>query len=157
MKTYKTISQPFTVVISVEFLLSFYTKPSLQVLWQYSPWKTLSLDPSPWMKPIALTLLSLGPGPQGTSPDNCLPGTFTSCALSAPPQQLPAWGPTPLQVLVQFWQHNKWCGTLLCSNLFRWWRVHLAYVKVVMMRRHVVLHKRLNWRLFNDNYVEWFN
>lgn len=51
------------------------------------PLETLSPDPSPLTEPIAVTLSSLGPGPLGTSPDCCLPGTYFLCPI--PPSSHP--------------------------------------------------------------------
>lgn len=51
------------------------------------PLETLSPDPSPLTEPIAVTLPSLGPGPLGTSPDCCLPGTYFLCPI--PPSSHP--------------------------------------------------------------------
>lgn len=51
------------------------------------PLETLSPDPFPLTEPIAVTLSSLGPGPLGTSPDCCLPGTYFLCPI--PPSSHP--------------------------------------------------------------------
>lgn len=51
------------------------------------PLDTLSPDPSPSTEPTAVTLSSLGPGPLGTSPDCCLPGTYFLCPI--PPSSHP--------------------------------------------------------------------
>ncbi|CAB1413939.1 unnamed protein product [Pleuronectes platessa] len=51
--------------------------------------------------PPAVTPSSLGPGPLGTSPDCCPPGTDTSCA-PPPYPAAPTLRSHPLQALVQF-------------------------------------------------------
>lgn len=51
------------------------------------PLETLSPNPSPSTEPTAVTLSSLGPGPLGTSPHCCLPGTYFLCPI--PPSSHP--------------------------------------------------------------------
>lgn len=47
----------------------------------HSPWKHLAPILPLLPEPIAVTLSSLGPGPLGTSPDCCLPGTYFLCPI----------------------------------------------------------------------------
>lgn len=62
------------------FSLGFILLTTFPLLF-HSPWKHLAPILPLLPQPIAVTLSSPGPGPLGTSPDCCLPGTYFLCPI----------------------------------------------------------------------------
>lgn len=105
-----------TSEVSVAFTVVFLLLTTSPLLLHF-PWKHLAPILSPLTEPSAMAVSSLGPGPLGTSPDCCPPGTYFLCPI--PPSSHPKV-PPPAGTGATLRTSAAATGARLCTHLYCW-------------------------------------
>lgn len=115
----------------------FHPSNNIPTIYYTCPWKHLAPILPPLTEPIAVTLSSLGPGPLGTSPDCCLPGTYFLCPI--PPSSHPKVPPpegtgATLRTSTSMLGFVPACTADSISLLIFWLLMNLIMLKMTALR-----------------------